>query len=432
LGLTIATSLIRMLGGKLELDSKLGEGSTFSFEITMTQRVVTREINYKTMRVGIYSPDKMQRKKSDKYLEDYLKSFKGVDVVRFNSFVECQQIQDISLDAIYLHYDDINKKELKRITARHSGESQVILITNLDNRNRILDISPIFSQIVYKPITFSKVERSIEIISENKRDTNVNNRDIFDGIKALVVEDNPTNLKMIVKILDNIGITSDIATNGKEAVEMYKSGSYNIIFMDIQMPIMNGVDATKMIIEYEKENNLPHTPVVAVTTNSLKGDRERYLREGLDEYIAKPIDLNKFITVLKQFFKTSEDITAKNLEKDILLYKQTPTESKIIATIFDKLGYRVDIAKDFDEFILMLDTNSYKSVILDRLKNSSQHLKVTQQIKEKSLPSLLFIDKDTDVTVEEKSIYTHVIDKNSDFILIKDRIDDMLKTKAQR
>ncbi len=62
---------------------------------------------------------------------------------------------------------------------------------------------------------------------------------------------------MIVKILDNIGITSDIAKNGKEAVEMYKSGSYNIIFMDIQMPIMNGVDATKMIIEYEKENNLP-------------------------------------------------------------------------------------------------------------------------------------------------------------------------------
>ncbi len=70
--------------------------------------------------------------------------------------------------------------------------------------------------------------------------------------------------------------------------------------------------------------------------------------------------------------------------------------------------------------------------MLDRFKDSSQHLKVTQQIKEKSLPSLLFIDKDADVTVEEKSIYTHVIDKNSDFILIKDRIDDMLKTKAQR
>jgi len=430
LGLTIATSLIRMLGGKLDLKSELGEGSTFTFEITMAQRVVTREINYKTMKVAIYSPEKMQRKKSDKYLEDYLKSFKGVGVIRFKSFVECQESRDELIDAIYLHYDDINKKELKRITARHGAETQIILITSLANRNKILDIAPIFSQIIYQPITFSKIERSIELVSENKRDINHNNRYMFNGLKALVVEDNPTNLKMIVKLLENIGIKSDVALNGKEAVEMYKNNSYNIIFMDIQMPLMNGVDATKTIIEYEKEHNLPHTPIVAVTTNSLKGDRERYLREGLDEYIAKPIDLNKFITVLKQFFQTSENGTTQNLEKDILLYKQTPTESKVIATIFNKLGYSVDIAKDFDEFIDKLDKNSYKSVILDRLKNSKQHLKITQKIKEKSLPTLLFIDKDTIITSDDKKTYTHIIDRNSDFIIIKDRIDDMLKIKA--
>jgi len=430
LGLTIATSLIRMLGGKLDLKSELGEGSTFTFEITMAQRVVTREINYKTMKVAIYSPEKMQRRKSDKYLEDYLKSFKGVEVIRFKTFVECQESRDELLDAIYLHYDDINKKELKRITARHGNETQVILITSLANRNKILDIAPIFSQIIYQPITFSKIERSIEIVSENKRDINFNNRYMFNGLKALVVEDNPTNLKMIVKLLENIGIKSDVALNGKEAVEMYKNNSYNIIFMDIQMPLMNGVDATKTIIEYEKEHNLPHTPIVAVTTNSLKGDRERYLREGLDEYIAKPIDLNKFITVLKQFFQTSENGTAQNLEKDILLYKQTPTESKVIATIFNKLGYSVDIAKDFDEFISKLENNSYKSVILDRLKNSKQHLQVTKRVKERGVPTLLFIGKDTIITSDDKKTYTHIIDRNSDFILIKDRIDDMLKIKA--
>jgi len=430
LGLTIATSLIRMLGGKLELDSKLGEGSTFTFEIEMTQRVVTREINYKTMKVAIYSPEKMQRKKSDKYLEDYLKSFKGVETLRFNTFVECQEAENRMFDAIYLHYDDINKKELKRITARHGNESQIILITNLSNRNKILDIAPIFSQIVYQPITFSKIERSIEIVSENKRDINPNSKNIFKGLKALVVEDNPTNLKMIVRLLENLGISSDIAINGKEAVDMYKNNSYNIIFMDIQMPLMNGVDATKAIIEYEKENNLTHTPIVAVTTNSLKGDRERYLREGLDEYIAKPIDLNKFITVLKQFFQTSDIDANLNLDKDILLYKQTPTESKIIATIFNKLGYSVDIAKDFDEFIKMLDTNSYKSVVLDKSINTIQHQKITQKIKSINIPALLFIDKEVNPTLEDKKIYAHIIDKNSDFILIKDRIDDMLKIKA--
>jgi CheY-like chemotaxis protein len=430
LGLTIATSLIRMLGGKLELDSKLGEGSTFSFEIEMYQRVVTREINYKTMRVAICSPEKMQRKKSDKYLEDYLKSFKGIESVRFKTFVECQEAENRVFDAIYLHYDDINKKELKRITARHGNESQIILITNLSNRNKILDIAPIFSQIIYQPITFSKIERSIEVASQNKKDININSKNIFKGLKALVVEDNPTNLKMIVRLLENIGISSDVAINGKEAVEMYKKNSYNIIFMDIQMPLMNGVDATKAIIKYEKENNLPHTPIVAVTTNSLKGDRERYLNEGLDEYIAKPIDLNKFITVLKQFFQTSDADSILNLEKDILLYKQTPTESKIIATIFNKLGYSVDIAKDFDEFINMLDTNLYKSVILDMSINSTQHQKITKKIKSLNIPALLFIDKDVTPTPEDKKSYTHIIDKNSDFILIKDRIDDMLKIKA--
>jgi len=430
LGLTIATSLIRMLGGKLDLKSELGEGSKFLFEITMSQRVVTREINYKTMKVAIYSPDSMQEKRSDIYLENYLKSFKGIEVIRFRTFVECQESRDDIIDAIYLHYDEINKKELKRITARHGGETQVLLITNLNNRNKILDISPIFSQIIYQPITFSKVERSIEIVSENKRDMNSYNRNMFNGLRALVVEDNPTNLKMIVKLLDNIGIKSDVALNGKEAVERYKSGSYNIIFMDIQMPLMNGVDATKSIIEYERENRLPHTPIVAVTTNSLKGDRERYLKEGLDEYIAKPIDLNKFITVLKQFFQTSDNGISGNLEKDILLYKQTPTESKVIATIFNKLGYSVDIAKDFDEFMDMLEENSYRSIILDRLKNSSQHMKITASLKENAIPTLLFIDKDGVVTSDDRNIYTHIIDKNSDFILIKDRIDDMLKSKV--
>ncbi len=104
----------------------------------MSQRVVTREINYKTMKVAIYSPDSMQEKRSDIYLENYLKSFKGIEVIRFRTFVECQESRDDIIDAIYLHYDEINKKELKRITARHGGETQVLLITNLNNRNKIL------------------------------------------------------------------------------------------------------------------------------------------------------------------------------------------------------------------------------------------------------------------------------------------------------
>ncbi len=430
LGLTIATSLVKLLGGKLELDSQLGVGTTLSFSLELKQQFTTKEINYETMKIAIYAPLDVQKKESNNDLKNYLKSLRDIEIIEFNSFVECQDAKPNSFDGLYIYYDNIDKKELKRITARHSNDSQIVLITKLNNRNNILDIAPIFSQIVYEPITFSKIEKSIEILSANKKDTIIQSLNIFHGLKALVVEDNLVNLKMIVKTLEKLGIKSDEAKDGREALEMYiRDSSYDIIFMDIQMPIMNGVDATKAILKYEKQKKLTHTPIVAVTTNALKGDRERYLAIGMDEYIAKPIDLNKFITVLKQFYTTKQNLKNENIElkKDILLYKQTPTESKIIGSILSKLGYSVDIAKNIDEFKSMIDNNRYKSLLLDKLDNEKKHSNITNTIKNIDIPSLLFIDKKDKIISNDNSIYTHIIDKTSDFISIKDKLDSMMK-----
>ena len=427
LGLTIATSLVRMLGGSLSLDSELNRGTTLSFNLSMPYRVITKEVNYKAMNIALYSPADMQTKNSDKHLFDYLSSFRDISIKRFNTFVECQDAVGGSFDVLYIHYDDIDKKELKRITARHSADSQIVLVTKLNNRDKILDIAPIFSQIIYKPITFSKVEHSIEILSQNKKDISINQYS-FDGLKALVVEDNPVNAKMIVHMLQNLGIESQVAKNGKEGVEMYKEGHYDVVFMDIQMPVMNGVDATKAIIKYELENQLEHTPIIAVTTNALKGDRERYLDAGMDEYIPKPIDINKFITALKQFYTTNQSSSSDtDSQKDILLYKQTPTESKIIGTILQKLGYSVDIAKNINEFTNMINNNEYKSLLLDKSHNQSTQKEVSQKIKEKGIPSLLFIDKNENVVSSDTDTYTHIVDKSSDFSHIKDKLDTMIQ-----
>ncbi len=426
LGLTIATSLVRMLGGTLTLDSELNQGTTLSFNLDMLQRIITKEFNYKAMKVSLYSPDNMQIKNSDKHLENYLSSFRDISVDRFKTFVECQDAKANAFDVLYIHYDNINKKELKRLVARHSSDSQIVLITKLKNRDNILDIAPIFTQIIYEPISFSKIENSIEILSENKKDI-VTNQYSFHGLKALVIEDNPVNAKMIIRLLKNIGITSDNAIDGKDGINMYQNNHYDIVFMDIQMPVMNGVDATKAIIKYELDNQLPHTPIVAVTTNALKGDRERYLSAGMDEYIAKPIDMNKFITVLKQFYTTNIDNrTKQNIQKDILLYKQTPTESKIIATILQKLGYSVDIAKNINEFNNMINSNNYKSLLLDKSISKSTQEEVSKKIKDKGIPSLLFIDKNEEVISSDTDTYTHIIDKSSDFSYIKDRLDSII------
>jgi CheY-like chemotaxis protein len=194
--------------------------------------------------------------------------------------------------------------------------------------------------------------------------------------------------------------------------------------MDIQMPVMNGVEATKAILEYEKEKNLPHIPIIAVTANALKGDREKFLAEGMDEYVSKPVDFNRLVEVLREF--CSDKLTS-NDTKDILLYKKTQTEAKIISAILEKLGYSVDVANSIEEFKKGIDFNTYHSVLIDRVCSDIIHQDITQKIKSKNIPSLLFIDKHINIVPDDKETYTHVTNRVTDFKLIQEKVSSMMK-----
>ena len=115
----------------------------------------------------------------------------------------------------------------------------------------------------------------------------------FDGKKILVAEDNRTNQIFIGIILKGKGIEYDIAQDGVVALQMFQEHKYDAILMDENMPNMGGIVTTGKILEYEKENNLIHTPIIAVTANSIKGDREKFIAAGMDDYISKPIDKKK-------------------------------------------------------------------------------------------------------------------------------------------
>jgi signal transduction histidine kinase/CheY-like chemotaxis protein len=124
---------------------------------------------------------------------------------------------------------------------------------------------------------------------------------IFNHVKLLVVEDNLVNQELLKIILNNKNIKYDIANDGFEATVKYKTNSYDAVLMDENMPNMNGIEATKDILIYEKENSLEHTPIIALTANAMKGDRERFLSIGMDEYLTKPIDVKKLFEVLHRF-----------------------------------------------------------------------------------------------------------------------------------
>jgi signal transduction histidine kinase/CheY-like chemotaxis protein len=440
LGLTISAGLVNSLGGSLDVESKIGIGSSFYFTLTIPTQVIERKSSVKPMRMAIYASSDVQSKDSDQYLEEYLLSFAHLSMMRFKTFEECMDASFSMFDALYIHYDKIDKDELEKIVSYHGKHSSIVLVTKLNKRHLLQEFPVKFSQVLYEPITFSKVEKSFNYLVEHKQENEdmkskniVNNKEknkLFSNIHALVVEDNPINQKMILHTLKNLGISSECANHGKEGLDMYMQyhESYDIIFMDIQMPIMNGVDATKAILSYEQGKQLDHTPIVAVTANALKGDKERFLAEGMDEYISKPIDLEKFISVLKLYFQENinNEPLSKVVTKDILLYKETAMEAKIISAILKKLDYSVDVVENIDELRKVMDINSYKCILLDRVQSEEVHNTLTEQIKSKNIPSLLFVDGKAVAIPSDKKNFTFISDKITDYMSIKEKVDSMI------
>ena len=123
------------------------------------------------------------------------------------------------------------------------------------------------------------------------------------NLHILLVEDNKINQKVARIMLKNMGHTIKIAENGEEAVSCFMDQSFDLILMDIQMPIMNGIEATARIREMESRNNRsrPHTPIIALTANAMKGDRERFIGAGMDDYISKPIKKMIFSQIISKY-----------------------------------------------------------------------------------------------------------------------------------
>jgi CheY-like chemotaxis protein len=117
-------------------------------------------------------------------------------------------------------------------------------------------------------------------------------------LKILIVEDNVINQKVAVRILNQFGYKPDMANNGKEGVDAVLKQDYQLILMDIQMPIMDGIEATREIKRIIPPEQQPY--IVALTANALEGDRERFLAAGMDDYLSKPLKLDS----LKQIFKS--------------------------------------------------------------------------------------------------------------------------------
>jgi len=108
------------------------------------------------------------------------------------------------------------------------------------------------------------------------------------GVRVLLVEDNPVNQKVAAKMLSRLGCNVDVAENGVVALERYERGRYALVLMDLSMPVMDGLEATRLIRLRERSTG-EHVPIVALTANAMEGDRGRCIAAGMDEYLTKPV-----------------------------------------------------------------------------------------------------------------------------------------------
>lgn len=122
-----------------------------------------------------------------------------------------------------------------------------------------------------------------------------------EGTKVLIAEDNEMNLKILKIILDKNGFQYEIAQNGIEAISKYMSGIFNLILMDCQMPEMDGLQASQRIREFETKENKKRITILAMTANAMKGDREKCIESGMDDFIAKPFKSQDLLCILNKW-----------------------------------------------------------------------------------------------------------------------------------
>jgi signal transduction histidine kinase/CheY-like chemotaxis protein len=383
LGLTISSKFVELMGGKLELTSAKDKGTTFFFKVPL-EEVVSTEANFANafseLTIGKYEEDVAT--KLDTYLAEYFSYF-GPNIKYFDSVSELKELND--LDICKNYWVDIDKAKQNIIEAIQSmDKSKVVAIANVTSKSKIKSLNLNQNNIIYKPVTLSKIKAILNHSVEKGPNVEVSNETTatqFDA-KILVTEDNIINQKLISRILKEHGITVELANNGLEAFEKRRNNKYDLIFMDIQMPVMDGIEATHEILDFEEDEDVPHIPIVALTANALKGDRERFINEGMDEYVTKPIEtsellyiLNKFLSKKTQILNVNENNKNDNMiknnlkeaggNKEILIAKKLEIESRVLAKIIGNLGYKYKNLSDIKSINEELKSGKYDIVFAD-------------------------------------------------------------------
>ncbi|MCJ7766062.1 MAG: response regulator, partial [Thiovulaceae bacterium] len=296
IGLSLSHGLVELLGGDLKITSEEGRGSKFGFTLSFmaTKEQSFQMVEHKGAKVVLLDDKKID---DANLLTNYLRGF-GLHVEKVHLLDET--IYD-NTDMLYLVASQEQSAWLMKL-GTYQKKCHVVLLLDAGEKLQTRT-THIVDYVINKPLLPTRIAEHVSTAFKLQGAEGAKEKLDQQGLRALVVEDNLINQRLISILLQEYDIKVSTASDGEEGVRKCDNQEFDIVFMDIDMPVKNGIIATKEI--KERISTKKSMPIIALTALAMEGDRENILQEGLDDYLAKPLTRAKLEYVLEKHLKVS-------------------------------------------------------------------------------------------------------------------------------